>query len=468
MPKRNLAWILVITIITLLMWQLPQIIAGRDAIYQAFGPLVDARAQIRKRFVEDIDDARLTSAAVDAGIRAMVRELNDPHALYLSEAEYLRFKSRTDGVFGGIGVDVWSTQAGLEVLSRAARSPAAAAGLLPGDIITHIDGVDTTTISLVDAVNNLLNGPPGTKVLLRFERPSEGPGGQRREMEIERGIIHVDPVRGWSRALSGGWRFMLDPDARIGYIRLTKFTADVADRLDQEIEKLLRANMRGLVLDLRENTGGLLDAAREVADRFLETGLIVRIGGRKTDQKKWEAMREGTYPPFPMAVLVNETTASAAEIVAGCLRDHNRAAIIGERTYGKGSVQELVELDRHSGAIKLTTAFYYLPDGQCIHKTARSAQAGNWGVSPTIPIPLMPPQRARWQAAWRELGRETAPAPTSAAASRPEGDEERSESSLDAERRAAAGALIDADPQLAAAVAHLKARLLPASAPASD
>jgi carboxyl-terminal processing protease len=249
---------------------------------------------------------------------------------------------------------------------------------------------------------------------------------------------------------------MLDNDYGIGYVRLIKSMPESDERLDAEIEKMMRANLRGLVLDLRDNTGGLLDSAREVADRFLDSGLIVRTAGRRTDEKQWFAMHDGTYPNFPMAILVNGSTASAAEIVAGALRDHGRAAVVGERTFGKGSVQEVVELDRQSGAIKLTTAYYYLPSGQCIHRTPRAVEEGKWGVTPTIPVNLTDKQRAKWLAAWRDLGREpvtTQPTtqPTSAT----------SQTSEDAEQADAEKAILDADMQLLKAVEYLREKIRP-------
>ncbi len=457
MPKRNLAWILVITMITLLMWQLPQIIAGRDAVYRAFGPLVDARAQIRKRYVDEVADQTLANAAVEAGIRAMIEKLGDPHAVYLNDAEYTRFKSRTDGNFGGVGVDVWAADGGLEVLSRAAGSPAAVAGVLPGDVITHIDGRSISGMPLVDSVTNLLNGPAETRVALTVVRPSDPPQSPPRQIICERKEIHIDPVRGWSRSSTGGWRYMLDAEYGIGYVRLTKFTPDADQRIDAEVERLLRSKMAGLILDLRENTGGLLDSAREIADRFLESGLIVRTAGRKADEKQWFAMRDGTYPDFHMAILVNASSASAAEIVAGALRDHHRAAVVGERTYGKGSVQEVVELDRQGGAIKLTTAYYYLPSGQCIHRTPKTIEEKNWGVGPTIPVELTDSQRAKWLAAWRDLGREPVTTqPTTQMASAPASQplEER-------EAELAEASLLAADLQLAKAVEYLRGKIRP-------
>jgi carboxyl-terminal processing protease len=458
MPKRNIAWVLVIAVITLLLWRLPQTIAERDVVYRAFAPLADARSQIHQRFVDDTNDAILVNSAVDAGIRAMVAQLQDAHAIYLNQDEYERFRSRTDGVFGGIGVDVWSTPAGLEVLSRDPNSPAAQAGILPGDIITHVDGLATSSVSLVDAVNNLLNGPPDTEAALTIVRPSDSVAKPPREITVRRTEIHVDSIRGWGRTAGGGWRYMIDGRERIAFVRLTKFTQDVDERLDVVMEGLLQQGLRGLILDLRDNTGGLLDSAREVSDRFLEAGLIVRTGGRRVDDKQWFAMRDGTYPSFPMVVLINGSTASAAEIVAGSLRDHRRAAVVGERSYGKGSVQEVIELDNRHGAIKLTTSYYFLPSGQCIDRTFRSAVAGVWGVAPTVPVNLTDRQRKKCLDAWREIGREAVPAGTPPTS----GPAEESKAVDDVSRvQAAAQALLEADLQLNKAYELLLSRLAP-------
>jgi len=438
-PKRNLAWILVVAIIALLMWQLPQTIAGRDSVYKAFGPLVAVRAQIERRFVEPIDDEQLVGAAVRAGIGAMVDLLNDPHAIYLDEKEYQRFKKRTEGVFGGIGVDVWSVEEGLEVLSREANSPAAVAGILPGDVITHVDGRATKGMPLVEAVNNWLNGAPDTEVVLTVI-PHER-GGAPRDVSLRRAVIQLDPTRGWSRSPEGDWRFLLDEEDRIAYLRLTKFTGNVADRLDERVNRLMREGLRGLILDLRENTGGLLNSAIDVADRFLDNGLIVCTRGRASDEKRWYATHDIGYPQFPVVVLINGSTASAAEIVAGALRDHRRAAVVGERSYGKGSVQEVVELDRQSGAIKLTTAYYYLPSGQCIQRTAKNTEENNWGVAPTVPVNLTPGQRERWLEMWRQISRE-AVAPASQPASTAAAEAKDAQWKGDAEK------LLKADVQL--------------------
>lgn len=407
MPKRNLAWILVVAMIALLMWQLPQTIAGRDSVYRAFGPLVDVRTQIHRRYVVDIDDHKLVDAAVRAGVDAMVQELDDPHAVYLSRDEYEQFKRRKSGVFGGIGVDVWKTDEGLEVLSREHGSPAVEAGILPGDIIMRIDGQRVADMPLVEAVGSLLNGEPGTEVKLRVKTPQAGGKSIKRDLTLVRAIVQLDPVRGWTRGPRAEWRFVFDSDRRIAYIRLVKFTPDVDRQLDRCVHDMLRhAGLKGIILDLRENTGGLLPSAIEVADRFLDSGMIVSTRGRTKDRKEWFATHDIGYPDLALVVLVNGSTASAAEIVAGALRDHGRAEVVGERTYGKGSVQEVVELDRDNGALKLTTAYYYLPNGECIHRTPQAAKNGSWGVAPTAPVSLTPSQRQSWLQVWRMVGRE--------------------------------------------------------------
>jgi len=483
MPKRNLAWILIVAAIALLMWQLPQMIAGRDSVIRSFGPLVDARAQIQKRFVEKVDDDKLVRDAVHAAITAMVGDLGDPHAVYFNESDYRRFQKRTDGLYGGIGVEVWAVDEGLEVLSREPDSPAVRANILPGDIITHIDGRAVKRIPLVEAVNNLLNGPIDTRVALRIRRPEGAPAEPDRDVTLYRGTMKLDPVHGWSREREDGWRYVIDPKRRIAYIRLVKFTTDVDERLDAEINRLLSRGLRGLILDLRENTGGLLDSAREVADRFLGSNeLIVRTGGRTADTKQWYASPEGTYPAIPLAILVNGTTASAAEIVAGALRDHERAVVVGERTYGKGSVQEVVELMGANGAIKLTTSYYYLPNGECIHRTAEADEAGTWGVQPNVVVKLTEEQRDQWEAAWRDIARERMAVSThndesqtaeqSGPSTRPVTDSMPAADELDPESEIAVGAeasrLLDRDIQLRTALELLQSKLTPEESMAGD
>lgn len=487
MPKRNLAWILIVAAIALLMWQLPQFIAGRDSIIHAFGPLVDACSQIQRRYAEPVDDQRLVNVAVDSAINAMIRNLGDPHAAYFNDQDYHRFQRRTDGLYGGIGVEVWPVELGLEVLSREPDSPAVRAEICPGDIITHVDDRKMIGIPLVEAVNSFLNGPVDSPVRITVIRPNAAStSAEPRQLVLYRTAIKLNPVQGWARSGPSGWHFMLDPKLRIGYVRLVKFTTDVDERLDEEFNRLQSAGVSALIVDLRENTGGLLESAKEVADRFLESGLIVRTSGRKADTKQWFASREGTYPRIPVVVLVNGTTASAAEIVAGALRDHERAVVVGERTYGKGSVQEVVPLTGNHGAIKLTTAYYYLYKGECIHRTPEADRAGSWGVLPNVVVAMSPDERRIWAEAWREISREPSPliektlsgdtglaadiapqASTTATANpettSPEDAQDVSAESIEADRLARESErLIERDPQLRKAIEILQKKLEPA------
>jgi carboxyl-terminal processing protease len=212
MPKRNLAWILVIAMITLLMWQLPQTIAGRDAVYKAFGPLADVRAQIRKRYVDEVDDTEMTGAAVRAGIHAMVERLNDPYAVYFNQAEYERFKKRADGVFGGIGVDVWAAPEGLEIINRAPKSPASER-LQPGDIIAHIDGL-ANRLSIVTI--QLIERSAGLRSRSLIRRCGSG---YPREVTLQQATLDLDPVRGWARTLG---RLAVHAGSKSLVLRLTK------------------------------------------------------------------------------------------------------------------------------------------------------------------------------------------------------------------------------------------------------
>lgn len=417
MPKRNLAWILVIVMIALLMWQLPQTIARRDSVSRAFGPLVDARAQIHRRFVREIDDNVLVAAAVRDGIRGMLAVLHDPYARYFTQKEHERLQDRTNGRFGGLGVEVWATPVGLEVARVARNSPAQEAGFAPGWVITDVDGVSMVGLPLVDVASELLNGVPGTTVKLTVVEPSGAAPSIPREVVLRRAVIHIESIRGWRRVSGGGWRYVIDPEARVAYIQLTKFRIGVSESLKAVIERLLRERMRALILDLRGNPGGVLDSARDVADLFLSDGLIVSTDGHRAHRVEWFAQRHETYS-FPVAVLINGQSASASEIVAGALRDHRRAVIVGERSFGKGSVQEVIALTGGNGAIKLTTAYYFLPSGKCVHRTQKTTDAESWGVAPTITVAMNDEQRRASIRVWRSLQSEPVPEVSS---TRPEG-----------------------------------------------
>ncbi len=295
------------------------------------------------------------------------------------------FQKRTMGSFCGIGVQIRKQpNKPLEVVTPLADSPALKAGIRAGDLITAVDGKATMTITVGRAVK-MITGKPGRPVSLKITRPGTA---KPFVVEITREVIHIRTVKGWRRLpdTGGQWDFFIDPDYRIGYIRLTQFTSETIDELRAALKTLRKAGVTGVILDLRFNPGGLLTSAVDVADEFLRRGLIVRTKGRNVAAAQKSASPLGGYQSGMLVVLANQYSASAAEIVSGALKDWKRATIIGRRTFGKGSVQRLIPLQPNRPAkLKLTTAYYYLPGGTCLH---RKPGATTWGVDPHIEVPM--------------------------------------------------------------------------------
>jgi carboxyl-terminal processing protease len=265
-------------------------------------------------------------------------------------------------------------------LSPLVGTPAYKAGIQAGDRILEIEGKSTEGITNLDDAVSKLKGEAGTSVTLTILHR-----GQRtpEKLTITRELVHVETVLGERRKQDDTWDFMLDADKKIGYIRITGFSRDTARDVEAALKDLESQKLRGLILDLRSNPGGLLTSAVEISDLFVADGRIVSTSGRNTDERKFDARKPGTYEGFPMAVLVNRYSASASEIVSACLQDHKRAVVVGERTYGKGSVQNVVELENGKSAMKLTTAGYLRPNGKNIDKdVARQQGSSEWGVSP--------------------------------------------------------------------------------------
>jgi carboxyl-terminal processing protease len=292
----------------------------------------------------------------------------DPHTSFLKPDQYREMKVDTQGQFGGIGIEVemrpvaeGSRDNVLTVMSAIDGTPAQKAGLQTGDQIVKIDDLSTRNLRMDDAVGRM-RGKKGTQVTLTVERPGGAAKGWKepRVITLSREIIKMDNVV--ARTLEPGY----------GYVRLKQFSENSDRDLESALDRLEHdspsGHLRGLVLDLRNNPGGLLDQAVRIADQFIESGLIVRTegkGGRIIDEER--AHQRGTRTGFPMIVLVNGGSASASEIVAGALQDHGRAAILGTQTFGKGSVQTVIELDDGS-ALKLTIARYYTPNGRSIQE----------------------------------------------------------------------------------------------------
>jgi len=332
--------------------------AQADIVYGKLKIFGDVLSVIQNSYVEEVKVDDLVSGA----IKGMLQTL-DPHSSYLTPDMMKQVEVETRGIFGGLGIEIGIKDGVLTVIAPIEDTPAFRAGLKAMDQIVRIEKEPTKDLTVMDAVKRL-RGEPGTKVTIWIMR--EG-FTEPKSVTITRDIIKIKSVK--SRPLGDG----------IGYIKLNQFQQDS----DQEVEKAILAlqkekgGLSGLVLDLRNNPGGLLDQAVKVADMFIESGLIVYTDGRLESQKsKWSAHREGTYTQFPMVVLVNAGSASASEIVSGALQDHRRAVLLGTKTFGKGSVQTILPLEDGS-ALRLTTARYYTPSGRSIQAT---------GIEPDIEV----------------------------------------------------------------------------------
>jgi len=341
--------------------------------YELFKLFADTLDQVERNYVKEVDRRKL----VEAAIRGMLSEL-DQYSSYIPPAQLDRFRTGVEAEFGGVGIQVTVEDGRLRVISPIVGSPAYRSGMMAGDVIVEIDGKTAEGITIDEAVERM-KGKPGTEVTVKVLHPgSEEPDS----LILKREIIRVDTVMADTRSEDASWKWMLDDERKIGYIRVTAFGRHTAEELHDALEALSKQGIRALVLDLRFNPGGLLTSAIEVSDLFITDGRIVSTEGRNTPTRTWDAKKQGTYNGFPIAVLVNRFSASASEIVAACLQDHKRAVVIGERTWGKGSVQNVVELEEGASALKLTTADYHRPSGKNIHRFPDSSDNDDWGVLP--------------------------------------------------------------------------------------
>jgi carboxyl-terminal processing protease len=312
----------------------------------------------------------------------------DPFSDMIWPYEMQEFLQLTQGELIGVGIQIETSDDGdLRVVSPLEDSPAYKAGIKAGDVITRIDGRNAKGITTTEAVKTI-TGPAHTFVVLTVRSPD----GKVHSYPIERRTINVVSVKGYVHKPGGGWDYFIDPANQIAYLRVTNFTAKTSAELTDTLDVLQAQGAKGLILDLRGNPGGLLSAAVEVASQFVRHGVIVSTHpDRDTENRPTvadaEPDRETT--DMPLAVLVNQYSASASEIVSGALKDHGRATIVGERTYGKGSVQMLFPLADKSAFLKLTTSHYYLPSGRCLHREENSKV---WGVDPDVTIEMTPEQ----------------------------------------------------------------------------
>ncbi|HVX09583.1 MAG TPA: S41 family peptidase [Pirellulales bacterium] len=341
--------------------------------YELFKVLADTMDQVERNYVKDVSRRELMEAA----IRGVLTKL-DPYSNYIGPNDMSRFKVAVENQFTGIGIQVDMRRGKLTVVSPIVGSPAYKMGLRAGDVINEIEGKSAEGINIDEAVRRL-KGEAGTTVNIAVTHPG---ASESQKMTVTREVIQMESVRGERRNELDDWDFMYDRDKKLGYIRIVSFGRDTPRELKKALDQLQRQNVRGLILDLRFNPGGLLTAAIEVADMFLTEGEIVSTSGRNSPKRSWSAHKLDTYEGFPMAVLVNHHSASASEIVAASLQDHHRAIVVGERTWGKGSVQNVIELEGGKSILKLTTASYLRPNGHNIHRDENAKDTDEWGVKP--------------------------------------------------------------------------------------
>ncbi len=331
--------------------------------YDAIALFTKVLEEVHRSYV-DTDDAGYDQLIRHA-LTGMLQEL-DPYSQFMDEDSYEDMKDDTSGHFGGIGIVISMKSGLLTVVSPMEDTPGFRAGILSGDIIVEVNGEETREMSLSEAVK-LMRGEPGTEVIIKTVRPSTH---ETKEITIIREEINVASVKDTE---------MLE--RQIGYVRITQFNEPTGEKLKTEIQTLMEEEMEALIIDLRGNPGGLLTAAAEVAELFLPKGeLIVFTKGRAHENHKQVFKSSGPthWIDFPIAILVNGGSASASEIVAGALQDHKRAVLVGEKTFGKGSVQSILPLEDGS-AVKLTTAKYYTPSERVIHDN---------GIEPDIEIKM--------------------------------------------------------------------------------
>lgn len=384
MQHRNLVGLVLILVTAgLLFWAFEATAEqeSKDAkMFQEIDRFIEILRLAQKQYVREVDTKKMFQDAINGMLGGL-----DPFSNYIPETEMEEFNKATRGKFGGIGIQIGLRKGWLTVISPLEGTPAFRAGMLAGDIILEIEGKSAEGLRLDEAVKTL-TGDPATKVKIKVRHMTGG----TEEFSITREIIEVHTVKGVKRDDKNEWVYMLDPEHKIAYIRIASFVENTTPDLRRALEAAQKEGMKALILDLRFDPGGILKTAIEVTDMFIEQGVIVQTKGRTTPFWEATATKDGTVPYFPMVVLVNQFSASASEIVSGALQDHHRAIIVGERSFGKGSVQNVIPLEGEKAALKLTTSKYYLPSGRCIHRDEEMTEKDEWGVMPDIIVPMTP------------------------------------------------------------------------------
>jgi carboxyl-terminal processing protease len=340
--------------------------------YKYLRIFTDALRIIKENYVEQVSMKDLIYGALNGMTKSL-----DPFSSFFTPKQYESFRQETEGEFGGVGIEIGMEKGRPVVISPIEGTPAFRAGIKPGDVILEVNGEDTSNMSLIDVVQRI-RGKVGTKVQLTIYRKGiEKP----MKIELERALIKIESVR---------WTTLGD----VGYIKLSQFNENVSVQVERALKELASQRVKGIILDLRNDPGGLLSEAVNVADLFLPEGkLVVYTRSRNGETQKYFARRKPAVPDeLPVIVLINKGSASASEIVAGALQDYKRAIILGEKSFGKASVQNIIPLEDGS-ALKLTVAYYYTPLGRLIH---------NRGIVPDVQVAMDEKQEEALQEAIRQ------------------------------------------------------------------
>jgi carboxyl-terminal processing protease len=372
MPLRNILTVAIVAIVSLLCYE--------TVAQNRYGFVVShAMRIIEDNYIEEVEPRDLFENAM----RGMVSQL-DEYSDYIGPEYFQQFQQTIDQEFVGIGVVVEGPPETdkLRVVNPVFDSPAYRAGIRAGDLILEIDGASTNTMDINTAVKRM-KGLPGTTVTLLVQHT--GKDAPPRRLEIQRELIRTKSVLGDRMLKDGRWSYFLEQEPNIGYVRITTFGEYTAREL-REVLQFKDHPIEALILDLRGNVGGLLPAAVDTCDMFINDGVIVSTRGRHAGDQHTSLAKPDTTivdPSIPMVVLVDRYSASASEIVAACLQDHQRAVIAGQRSWGKGTVQNVIKLEHGTSALKLTTASYWRPNGQNIHRGKDAREEDDWGVRPS-------------------------------------------------------------------------------------
>ena len=349
---------IVINLILIYIISIPKVYSENNDVYKQLNLFGEVYERVRSEYVEKVSDKELIEAAINGMLQSL-----DPHSSYLNAESFTEMKIQTKGEFGGLGIEVTMENGLVKVVSPIDETPAAKAGILSGDFISHIDEEAVMGLSLSEAVDKM-RGAVNTPIIITVIRE----GSEPFDVKIVRDIIKITSVK--TKVYND-----------IGYLRITSFTQKTYKNLLKQfsiLEKEMSGNMKGLVLDLRNNPGGLLDQAISVSDAFLNRGEIVSTRGRETNaEQRFNAVKGDITKGVPIVILINGGSASASEIVAGALQDHKRGILMGTSTFGKGSVQTIIPVSS-KGAIRLTTARYFTPSGKSIQAK---------GIDPDIYVP---------------------------------------------------------------------------------